>query len=87
MTDLREDGVTNPEPVSSFQCDRCNKQQSEYADDDGGYLRITVGQYYKNGPYPLPAPISSPPHHEERSRHAILPDEERRPIAAISALH
>jgi hypothetical protein len=54
VTDLREDGMTNPEPVSSFQCDRCNKQQSEYADDDGGYLRINVGQYYKNGPYPLP---------------------------------
>jgi hypothetical protein len=54
VTDLREDGVTNPGPVSSFQCDRCNKRQSEYSDDDGGYLRITVGQYYKNGPYPLP---------------------------------
>ena len=47
--------MTNPETVSSFQCDRCNKQQSEYVDDDGGYLRITVGQYYKNGPYPLPS--------------------------------
>jgi hypothetical protein len=54
VSDARKDGVTNPAPVSSFQCDRCNKQKSEYADDDGGYLRITVGQYYKNGVYPLP---------------------------------
>ncbi len=54
VNDARKDGVTNPKPVSSFQCDRCNKQKAEYADDDGGYLRITVGQYYKSGAYPLP---------------------------------
>jgi hypothetical protein len=54
VNDAHGDGITNPAPVSSFQCDRCNKQKSEYADDDGGYLRLTVGQYYKNGPYPLP---------------------------------
>jgi len=54
VTDEHGDGVTNPAPVSSFQCDHCNKEKSEYADDDGGYLRLTVGQYYKNGPHPLP---------------------------------
>jgi hypothetical protein len=55
INDARGDGITNPGPVSSYQCDRCNTQKSEYADDDGGYLRLTVGQYYKNGPYPLPS--------------------------------
>jgi hypothetical protein len=54
VNDARGDGVTNPAPISSFQCDRCNNQKSEYPDDDGGYLRLTVGQYYKNGAYPLP---------------------------------
>jgi hypothetical protein len=54
INDVRNDGVTNPAPISTFQCDRCNKQKSEYADDDGGYLRITVGQYYTTGPNPLP---------------------------------
>jgi hypothetical protein len=45
VTDERGDGVSNPAPGSSFQCDRCDKEKSEYADDDGGYLRIAVGQY------------------------------------------
>lgn len=53
--DARKDGVTNPAPISTFQCNQCNTHQSQYADDDGGYLRIFVGQYYKNGVYPLPA--------------------------------
>jgi hypothetical protein len=53
--DARQDGVTNPAPISTFQCNQCNSHQSQYADDDGGYLRIFVGQYYKNGAYPLPA--------------------------------
>ena len=54
VNDTRGDGITNPRLVSSYQCDRCNQRKSEYADDDGGYLRLTVGQYYKNAPYPLP---------------------------------
>ncbi|HEY7124533.1 MAG TPA: hypothetical protein VH540_11320 [Ktedonobacterales bacterium] len=53
--DVRKDGTTNPAPISTYQCNQCNNHQSQYADDDGGYLRIFVGQYYKNGTYPLPA--------------------------------
>jgi hypothetical protein len=60
--DVKNDGVTNPAPISTFQCNRCNSHTSVYADDDGGYLRITVGQYYKNGAYPLgSAPVSQTP--------------------------
>jgi hypothetical protein len=53
--DADQDGTTNPAPISTFQCKQCNTHQSQYPDDDGGYLRIFVGQYYKNGTYPLPA--------------------------------
>jgi len=45
--DYRKDGVTNPTPISG---NLGNK--SEYADDDGGYMRLRGGAYYKN-PYPL----------------------------------
>jgi hypothetical protein len=51
--DTRNDGVTNPAPISTFQCNQCNNHPSSYADDDGGYLRINLGQYYKNGAYAL----------------------------------
>jgi hypothetical protein len=53
--DAAHDGVTNPAPISTYECNQCNNHQSQYADDDGGYLRIFIGQYYKNGAYPLPA--------------------------------
>ncbi|MBE3558939.1 MAG: hypothetical protein IMW89_06900 [Ktedonobacteraceae bacterium] len=48
--DARHDGVTNPSPVVSFQCDLCNSHASAYADDDGGYLRLFIGLYMA---YPL----------------------------------
>ncbi len=51
--DSAHDGVTNPAPISTYECNGCNSHQSQYADDDGGYLRIFVGQYYKNGAYPI----------------------------------
>jgi hypothetical protein len=51
--DSRNDGVTNPAPIATFQCNSCNNHTSSYADDDGGYLRINLGQYYKNGGYAL----------------------------------
>jgi hypothetical protein len=54
-TDARNDGTTNPTPISTYQCNQCNTHQSQYPDDDGGYLRIFVGQYYQSGTYPLPA--------------------------------
>jgi hypothetical protein len=53
--DARKDGITNPAPISTYECNLCNTHQSQYPDDDGGYLRIFVGQYYKNGAYPIAA--------------------------------
>lgn len=55
-TDGRRDGITNGSgaPISTYGCARCNTQVSVYPDDDGGYLRIQLGQYYTHGAYPLP---------------------------------
>ena len=52
-TDARNDGVTNAAPISTYECNRCNTHTSIYPDDDGGYLRIFVGQYMQH-----PVPIS-----------------------------
>ncbi|HEY7781625.1 MAG TPA: hypothetical protein VIC85_15565 [Ktedonobacterales bacterium] len=57
--DARHDGVTNPAPIATFQCDRCDTHTSTYPDDDGGYLRIFVGQYYRHGALPLPLSLTS----------------------------
>jgi hypothetical protein len=51
--DAQNDGITNPAPISTYECNMCNTHHSNYADDDGGYLRIFVGQYLKH-----PVPIS-----------------------------
>jgi hypothetical protein len=51
-TDYMGDGVTNPAPISTFECAGCNNHTSVWPDDDGGYLRIFVGAYY--GPPPPP---------------------------------
>jgi hypothetical protein len=56
--DATHDGVTNPAPISTFQCDRCNAHLSTYPDDDGGYLRLFVGAYYRHGPLPLANPAA-----------------------------
>ncbi len=53
VQDGQGDGVTNPAPISTYQCNLCNNHKSMYPDDDGGYLRIFLGQYYRNGVYPL----------------------------------
>ena len=53
-TDARHDGITNPDPVKSFGCDRCNVDRALYADDDGGFLRVAVGAYYRSGRVALP---------------------------------
>jgi len=45
-TNAKGDGVTNPSPVSTFECNLCNNHTSVWSDDDGGYLRVFVGQYY-----------------------------------------
>jgi hypothetical protein len=48
------DGITNnggaPTTDLAGWCNACNTHPSTVADDDGGYLRIFVGQYYAGGP-------------------------------------
>ena len=46
--DSMGDGVTNPAPISTYECNNCNNHRSSYADDDGGYLRIFIGQYMQH---------------------------------------
>lgn len=46
--DKMNDGTTNPAPISTYECNLCNKHTSGYADDDGGFLRIFVGLYMKH---------------------------------------
>src|SRR5438477_8003521 len=45
-TDAKGDGVTNPAPIWSFQCNPRNNPASGWPDDDRGNLRIFVGLYY-----------------------------------------
>jgi hypothetical protein len=49
-TDGQGDGITNngglPTTDLAGSCNACNTHTSVWADDDGGYLRIFVGQYY-----------------------------------------
>ncbi|MGH2514319.1 MAG: hypothetical protein ACRDHP_01560 [Ktedonobacterales bacterium] len=59
-TDVRHDGVTNAAPISTYECNNCNTHTSSYADDDGGYLRIFLGQYYTSGGYPLGSGVTPP---------------------------
>ncbi len=46
-TDEMWDGITNPSPVDG------NTLQAQYADDDGGYLRLRAAEYYWFGSIPL----------------------------------
>jgi hypothetical protein len=48
--DEKGDLITNPAPVNSWQCNMCNNHTSTVADDDGGYLRMAVGAYYRTFP-------------------------------------
>jgi len=45
--DAAGDGVTNPPAING------NTRTSTYSDDDGGLLRMNVGNYYKSGATPL----------------------------------
>jgi hypothetical protein len=49
-TDDKGDGVTNNSGVPTTDvlggCSACNTHVSSWSDDDGGYLRVFVGQYY-----------------------------------------
>jgi len=51
--DAKKDGITNPSPVSGNL-----GKPSEYADDDGGYIRLRVANYYKQ-PFPILGKIAS----------------------------
>ena len=46
--DAMHDGVTNPAPIASYECNLCNNHASSYPDDDGGFLRIFVGMYMQH---------------------------------------
>ncbi len=48
--DDKGDGITNPAPISSWQCNLCDNHTSTVADDDGGFLRMAVGAYYRTFP-------------------------------------
>lgn len=61
VDDASHDGVTNPPPIASYQCDHCNTHLSIYPDDDGGYLRLFIGTYYRHGPLQLAAPSAWTP--------------------------
>ncbi|MCZ7649239.1 MAG: hypothetical protein M5U26_28950 [Planctomycetota bacterium] len=61
-TDDKKDGITNPDPIPGNL-----GHESKYADDDGGYIRLRVGEYYKQpfkmlggGPQVAAAPAKSP---------------------------
>ena len=47
-TDEMQDGITNPSPIDS------NDATAQYADDDGGHLRLRATEYYQTGAIPLP---------------------------------
>ncbi len=59
--DSQNDGVTNnggvPTSDALGACTACNTHSPVAADDDGGYLRTFVGQYYATPP---PAPSTGP---------------------------
>jgi len=53
--DERKDGITNPAAITGSA-----GQKSEFADDDGGYMRLRGGAYYKN-PFPIMGKASKSP--------------------------
>jgi hypothetical protein len=63
-SDARGDGVTNnggaPTTDTLGYCNACNTHPSVWPDDDGGYLRLFVGQYY-GGWTPLGGVLTSGP--------------------------
>jgi hypothetical protein len=52
--DSQRDGITNnnnqPTTDLAGACNACNTHVSQYADDDGGYLRLFVAAYYATAP-------------------------------------
>jgi len=58
IDDAAHDGITNPAPVNGYGCNQCNVHESQYPDDDGGYLRLFVGAYYQQGALQLSSPTA-----------------------------
>jgi len=56
-TDVGSDGITNNNGATTTDaagyCAACNTHASTSSDDDGGYLRMFVGQYYTPGACPV----------------------------------
>jgi hypothetical protein len=46
--DASNDGITNPPSING------NTAVSSYPDDDGGYLRLQLSNFYASAPLPLP---------------------------------
>jgi len=61
-TDTPADGVTNnngkPTSDQLGGCNACNAHASSYSDNDGGFLRVFVGQYYWTAGYAFIGPAS-----------------------------
>lgn len=49
------DGITNPAPING------NSAVAQYADDDGGFIRLQTAAYYQQGPVTLPVSVVPPP--------------------------
>jgi len=62
-TDLQGDGVSNnggaPTTDTLGHCSACNTQASTSTDDDGGYLRRFVGQYYGSAACPVAITVAA----------------------------
>jgi len=52
--DAKKDGITNPPAIPGNQ-----GKKSEYADDDGGFMRLRGAAYYKK-PFPIPGKAGAP---------------------------
>jgi hypothetical protein len=72
-SDANKDGITNPAPICTSDGisggQICNDHASTFADDDGGFLRMSAQQYFANplplttartGTPPAPALVPSP---------------------------
>jgi hypothetical protein len=55
VRDTKKDGVTNPPPIAGNKGER-----SQFADDDGGYLRLRGANYYLKKPLPLRGHATGP---------------------------
>lgn len=61
--DYKKDGITNPQSICTKDGtsgrEICNNNQSQYADDDGGYIRIKALEFYRGSVSPTTTPQSA----------------------------